>query len=253
MSTIPTGMFVWHELMSTAPEQASGFYSELFNWSVNTMEMGGPEPYTSFKIGEAWVGGMMRLDASHGAPSHWVNYISVPDVDGACDRITTLGGKILVPAFDIPNIGRSAVAQAPDGSVFAPFTGSDEPPPSDGPPPTWTFCWQQVQTKTLDATVAFYADLFGWTTEAMGGPGPRTLVFKVGDKMVGTAMELPAEVQAPAHWLDYVAVEDLQTSYDKAVALGAASIHGPTPIPGMGTFAVLSAPDGSVFALWKNA
>jgi len=251
MSTIPTGTFVWYELMSTAPERAGAFYTELFGWTIESADMGGDAPYTAIKLGDKWVGGVMPLDAAHGTPSHWMNYISVPDVDAACAQIVALGGKVNVPAFDIPTIGRTAFVQAPDGSVFAPFSSSSEPPPSEGPPPAGTFCWQQLQAKDLDATVAFYTTVFGWTVEEMPAGGPRTVGFKAGDKMVATAMAMPTEVPAPTHWQSYVAVEDINAVYARAQGLDARSYHHPTEIPGMGTFAVLAGPDGAVFCLWQ--
>lgn len=237
--------------MSTAPERATAFYSELFGWKMEATDMGGDMPYTAIKLGESWVGGMMAFDASHDAPSHWTNYINVQDVDSACEKITELGGKVVVAPFDIPTVGRTAIAQAPDGSTFAPFSSASEPPPSDGPPANGTFCWQQLQTKDLDASLAFYGAIFGWTIEEMPPGGPRTVGLKVGDKMVATAMEMPTEVPAPTHWQSYVAVEDINASYARAQGLDARSYHHPTEIPGMGTFAVLAGPDGAVFCLWQ--
>ena len=54
-----------------------------------------------------------------GAPPHWIGYTAVDDVDASVKKATSLGGKVLAPAFDIPKVGRVAVLADPQGAAFA--------------------------------------------------------------------------------------------------------------------------------------
>jgi predicted enzyme related to lactoylglutathione lyase len=56
-----------------------------------------------------------------GAPSSWLAYFSVTDCDASTKKVGQLGGKVIAPPMDIPNVGRFAIVQDPQGAVFALF------------------------------------------------------------------------------------------------------------------------------------
>lgn len=243
-----TGRFVWRELISADVPAARDFYGALFGWDAAEQDMGMPTPYVMFQHGDETVGGAMA-PMMDGVPSHWLDYITVDDVDAALDRAVALGGQKLTDPMDIPGIGRFAVVRDPNGAAFSLFTGTPGATDTERRPPAHTFCWSQLMTRDLDATVAFYTGLLGWTAEPMGDGA---VVFRRGEAMRASAMSMPEEAQAPSHWLQYVAVEDTDAAWDKALSLGARGFHGPQTMPGMGRFAVLADPTGAPFALWKD-
>ena len=51
-------------------------------------------------------------------PPHWGVYFGVANVDGTTSKADSLGATILVPCTEIPDIGRFAVIQDPQGAVF---------------------------------------------------------------------------------------------------------------------------------------
>jgi predicted enzyme related to lactoylglutathione lyase len=66
-------------------------------------------------------------------------------------------------------------------------------------------------------------------------------------------MELPPEAAgAPAHWVPYVLVEDVDSVTRKAEGLGARVHVAPRDIPGMGRFAVIGDTVGAAFAFFKG-
>ncbi|MEW6050149.1 MAG: VOC family protein [Candidatus Zixiibacteriota bacterium] len=50
----------------------------------------------------------------------------------------------------------------------------------------------------------------------------------------------------------YVMVDDLQAYLDKAVKLGGSVVVPPTPIPGVGAFAMFKDLDGNCLGLFRN-
>ncbi|MCB9763643.1 MAG: VOC family protein [Alphaproteobacteria bacterium] len=246
-----TKTFVWYELLTNDPTTARAFYTELLPWTAKDSEQ--MPGYTMINVSgtDDVVGGLMELGedmAKMGAPNHWALYINCDDVDAACKRAEKARGKILMAPFDIPGIGRTAIISDPQGGVFSPFKGAEDMPAVPRPP-DHTFCWSQVMTKDVKAAAEFYNAVFGWDAEPM----PQGVVFKEGERMVASAMPLPEGAQAPAHWLNYVAVPDVDAVYAKAAELGATRYHAPTDMPGMGRFAVLADPTGATFALWTDA
>ena len=112
------GMFSWSELTTSNLDGAKKFYSELLGWTLNDMETG-QGPYTVISAGDRQVGGMMKPPPQAGGmPPAWTPYITVDDVDSCSAQAETLGGKILVPPTDIPDVGRFAVIQDPQGAFI---------------------------------------------------------------------------------------------------------------------------------------
>jgi predicted enzyme related to lactoylglutathione lyase len=119
--------------------------------------------------------------------------------------------------------------------------------------PLGRFCWFDLMTTAPDTAPDFYGQVTGWSTmQFEGGPEPYTM-FANGEKPVGGVMELPAEASdagAPPHWLAYISTPDLKGTVDKASELGA-TILAEMDIPTVGSIAVISDPQGAVFAAFQ--
>jgi hypothetical protein len=61
-------------------------------------------------------GGIMKRQNPEHKP---VNYIAVESVDEYVKKIEQLGGRIVVPKMEVPNVGWWALALDPDGNQFA--------------------------------------------------------------------------------------------------------------------------------------
>ena len=118
------GSLCWTELATRDPAKAEKFYTQLFGWNAKTGNAA-PGGYTEFAVpGKNPGAGMMQMPAEVPpfVPSYWMPYFAVADVDKAVATSNQLGGKVTVDAMDIPNVGRFAVLQDPQGAMFAVFT-----------------------------------------------------------------------------------------------------------------------------------
>jgi hypothetical protein len=113
------GAACWNELATRDTEAAGAFYTKVFGWTDLTKQMG-PMTYTSFMQGETPTGGMLKMTEEWaGIPPHWMVYFAVADCDAGAARARELGGEVKVPPTDIPEVGRFAVIQDPQGAVFS--------------------------------------------------------------------------------------------------------------------------------------
>jgi uncharacterized protein len=116
------GAFSWFELMTSDVDAAKKFYSNLFDWDTEDMPMGDMN-YTVVKVGEERLGGITNIPSqAEGTPPNWGVYVTVNDVDATAAKAEELGGKILMPPTDIPNVGRFCVLQDPQGAVISAIT-----------------------------------------------------------------------------------------------------------------------------------
>lgn len=117
------GAFGWFELMTTDVEGAKKFYSALFGWEYEDITTACGGCYTVVKVGGSPVAGIMaQPEECSGMPPSWDIYITVDDVDATVTQVTEMGGKVLRPAFDIPEVGRFCVLQDPQGAVIMAMT-----------------------------------------------------------------------------------------------------------------------------------
>lgn len=117
------GDFSWTELMTRDLDGSKKFYSELLGWQLEETPMGGGpgQRYVVIKAGGEAVGGMMAMPKGvpDNVPPHWASYVTVKNVDAVVEKVSGLGGRILVPPTDIPKVGRFAVIADPQGATLS--------------------------------------------------------------------------------------------------------------------------------------
>ena len=248
------GRFVWYDVMTTDPKSAQEFYTKLTGWGAQ--EWDGPMPYTMFTNQGTPRGGFMLLPdeaKAAGAPPHWLGYILTPNVDETVSTAEGAGGSVMVPAQDIPGVGRFAVLADPQGVVFATFAPEGDAPGNAGPPAIGDYSWHELGTSDYEAAWGFYETLFGWKKlEAMDmGEAGIYQMFTTGDgeMPLGAIFNKTADMPGPPSWLYYARVDDVHESVKDVKRLGGQVLNGPIEVPGGDHIAQCMDPQGAAFAL----
>jgi len=240
------GKFVWHDNNSTDVEKAKNFYRQLLGWETEVFKPGEMD-YPMIKAGGDMHGGFNKSQG--GTPSNWLGHVLVEDADETVRRAEAAGGKILMGATDIPEVGRFAVIADPQGAVVSAFSPKGDIPAAEG-----IFVWDELMTSDPDAAKSFYTEVFGWGTRDMdmGPAGTYTMFQRGGDVDVAGCMRTPEGVQAPPHWMPYIGTEDVDGTTARAKELGGNVMAEPMDIPNVGRFSVVQDPAGAVFGLFKG-
>lgn len=114
--TSEPGAITWAELTTNNVDRAGKFWATVLGWTADAQQMPGGMVYTVFKSGGKQAAGMMAMKD---VPPNWCVYFSVKNTDTIVKQVGELGGKVIVPATDIPNVGRFAVFMDPQGAAFA--------------------------------------------------------------------------------------------------------------------------------------
>jgi uncharacterized protein len=119
------GTLCWTELATADVAGAKSFYSDVLGWQTDDQPMG-EFTYTVIRPADggdnSGQGGIMPLSPemqAAGATTRWQPYFEVADCDAAAAAVTANAGTVIVPASDIPGVGRFAVALDPSGAQFA--------------------------------------------------------------------------------------------------------------------------------------
>ena len=104
------GAMLWNELITGDAEKAKAFYSRVLGWEFH--DDGG---YIHIKNRGRSNGGMIQMDD---APTGWIPYFSVADIDESIAKASELGGRIMVSKTEAPGTGHFAMIIDPAGACF---------------------------------------------------------------------------------------------------------------------------------------
>jgi predicted enzyme related to lactoylglutathione lyase len=128
------GAWSMSALNTRDPQGAKAFYGAVFGWDTDTFDLGESE-VTLWRL-PGYVGGepeqpvprdlvatmapMTGDRLPDDVPAHWSVDFWVHDVDATAEKAAQLGGKVVVPPYDIPVAGlRQAVLADPQGAAFS--------------------------------------------------------------------------------------------------------------------------------------
>jgi predicted enzyme related to lactoylglutathione lyase len=252
------GSWIWYELMTPDPAGAKAFYDAVVGWSIlpGTTETDGYGFLA--KPDDAMVGGVMTLSAEmacHGARPCWLGYIGVDDVDASVTAIEAAGGKCLMPARDVPMVGRIAMVADCCGAPFYVMTpnapaGGDESASFSASPNPGHCGWNELMAGNAANAIAFYTGQFGWSLpDAMDmGPMGKYQFIAHDGVQIGAIMTKPEGLPVPM-WNHYFWVPDITAAKAAIEANGGQIMMGPAEVPG--SLWVLQGidPQGAMFAL----
>ena len=112
------GSFHWNELRTRNAERAKRFYQDTIGWSFERMSTPDGRPYWVAMAGGKPVAGLFPLDSPEfdGVPESWMSFLAVDDVDARVAKAVKAGAKLVMPIFDVPNVGRIAMLLEPSGA-----------------------------------------------------------------------------------------------------------------------------------------
>jgi predicted enzyme related to lactoylglutathione lyase len=106
--------FVHIELNTTDINQAKAFYGKLFDWKLEDVPMG-EGSYTMINVGEGTGGGMTK-QMTPGAPSAWLSYVNVDDIEAATKKAKSLGAKVVQDVTEVMEAGWLSIIVDPTGA-----------------------------------------------------------------------------------------------------------------------------------------
>jgi len=252
----PKGDFIWYELMTPDAEGAKAFYDAVVGWNISegAPEFGGYRMIGRSDGGNA--GGVLPLTdemQQHGARPTWLGYVSVADVDQAVAAIEQAGGKGLMPAFDIPNVGRIALVADPQGAPFYVMRATPPEPKAQSdvfsPTAEQRVGWNELSTTDPVAARKFYTGQFGWGSDEfmdMGEMGEYRFLEQDGTRIGALCGVMQG--QQPK-WRFYFRVPSIAKAKDTAEQKGGTIHMGPHQVPTGDYIVIGSDPQGAEFAL----
>jgi uncharacterized protein len=229
--------FFRYELRTTDVEAGRAFYSAVLGagfWEMDVSVVPLPE----------------RIRAL-GAPSNWLGYVGVADVEGTVGRMVGLGGLQLGPVSRGGGGEAQAVLRDPFGAVLA-VSGAAAAAAGER---TTAVVWHLLNAQDEARGFALYAELFGWVAgEAvdLGAERGRHQLFAWdgAGRSAGSVANTARPPRIHPQWLYFFGVPDIAAGVEKVRAGGGLALE--TLRTSTGDLAVAcDDPQGAAFGLYQ--
>jgi predicted enzyme related to lactoylglutathione lyase len=159
--------------------------------------------------------------------------ISLPKIIVAVLSLSAGASAALAASFELPPINTPATTEHHVGKVV----------------------WEDLATPDIAAAEKFYGGLFGWTFRAIHTGAADYTVAMLDGRPIAGLMQKPMAVgeNRQSAWLTFIAAPDLDSVTRSALAHGAKVLAEARTYPGRGRQAVLSDPEGAVFAILASS
>ncbi|MEV0471948.1 VOC family protein [Streptomyces prunicolor] len=239
------GAPAWVELSTPDAEVSTRFYGQLFGWTFADGFGGQPRSRSAELGGRPAAAVTPTAGAQRGS---WTTFVNVTDVAKAVAKIAEVGGSVLSGPRSLGTAGRSAEVADHAGTRFGLWEAGEHHGFGVAGEPG-AFHGGELITDDVDASSAFYGQVFGWTLGEPYGPLNRR-DWQLGGRSVSVLLPRPPAMPAeiPPYWDAYFTVADAARTADAAVRLGATALM-PATATEHGVIAVLSDPTGAVFTV----
>jgi uncharacterized protein len=114
-----------------------------------------------------------------------------------------------------------------------------------------TPCWVDLTAPDVDASKAFYGEVFGWQFEDTAPEyGGYVNATSDGHRVAGITPRMP-EMQGPDVWTTYISSADAEATAAAVTAAGGTVLMPAMAVGEIGSMAMAADPAGAVFGIWQ--
>ncbi len=128
--------------------------------------------------------------------------------------------------------------------------------PETGMPKHGSFCWSELATNNLDGCREFYKNVFGWEMDPSKNSGVGEMEYQefghAGEYPMGGMYDMKhifGDNPTSPHWVNYIAVDDVDAVAARVEALGGKCCHPAKEIPNVGRMVTIIDPTGAMVIL----
>lgn len=116
------GQFCWYTILTPDINASLEFYSAIFGWTAQTMEMAPGVSQAIMVRGQEQIADVSPTDAH--TPPCWLLSVVARDLDKDFAHAMSLGAQALMPPSPLGNFGRLAIVNDPTGATLCFFAGN---------------------------------------------------------------------------------------------------------------------------------
>ncbi|MBJ3777847.1 VOC family protein [Acuticoccus mangrovi] len=111
-------------------------------------------------------------------------------------------------------------------------------------------CWSELATDDVEAAMAHYKAIAGWTFTALAMGEDTYWVAEVdGEPVAGLMPRSVLGQNVMPHWLTYIVVPDVDAAVEAVIETGGTVIRQPFDVPNIGRIALVAEPGGAAYGI----
>jgi predicted enzyme related to lactoylglutathione lyase len=263
------GVPCWIDTSQPDPQSALAFYGGLFGWEFeDVMPAGADVMYYIARLPGGDVAAVASPRRGAAPQALWSTYIWVDSADDTASRARDSGGRVVMEPYDVLDAGRMAVLSDPEGAAFCVWQAKNHRG-AKVVNEHGALVFNGLATRDPAAAKAFYGNVFGWDTLALGAglmwtlpgyadhleersPGLREQMAQMDapegfiDVVAAITPIADDDRETSPHWSVTFAVDDVRAIAEQARELGGEVVNGPVDAPWT-RMAVIRDPQGATF------
>ncbi|MBO7004622.1 MAG: VOC family protein [Pseudomonadales bacterium] len=240
------GKFIWTDLVSSNPQDAADFYSQLFGWQINPFD----DDYLVIRNHGRPIGGIALNEADgEEVRTQWISYLSSRDIDAAHERLMSAGAEAILDPMTVSGRGKFGIYAGPDGGLFGVLTAQDGDPEERGAD-LGDWIWIELWSKRPQVAAEFYEGLGFSVARNWASANENDRLLVAGDYARGGIVEGHPE-QKHSAWLLYVRVADVDETLARAGRLGGEVVVLDGEVNSNGEIALVQDPTGGIVAIYQ--
>ncbi len=180
-------MICWADLAAKDMRAAASWYGSLLGWSAVDIDVGPDGGALLLELDGKRVASMSQASSDPAAPvppSCWVSYVAVASAEEATQTALAAGASVVVPPFDVLDLGREAILRDPVGALISLWEprahrGADL---FDVP---GTICSHELLTPEVERAATFYRALAGWEIDVVRADGQSRATIRSRGRRIG--------------------------------------------------------------------
>ena len=240
------GKFIWTDLVSSSPQDAADFYSQLFGWQISPFD----DDYLVIRNHGRPIGGIAQNEAEgDDSRTQWISYLSSTDIEKAHELLMSAGAEAILEPMTVKERGEFGIYIGPDGGVFGVLNAQDGDPEERGAD-LGDWIWIELWSKRPQVAADFYEDLGFSVARNWASDNENDRLLVAGEYARGGIVEGHPE-QKNSAWLLYVRVADVEETLERASKLGGEAVVLDGEVNSNGEIALVQDPTGGIVAIYQ--
>jgi len=241
------GKLVWGDLYSSDVNASIDFYNKTFGWTTKKFGKDNTR-YHIFFDGVEPIAGVISRPAQRNQTERalWIGSFTTKNIQKIVTKAVDKKATVILKPHDFKYFGKRAVIADPQGGIVALLELDKINENHKKISNKWN--WAQLFSVDTTKAATFYQHSFDYNVEDIGESKQHYYLAQQGE-FRASIVDLPDSFEQRDRWVNFIEVDNLTSTLDKAIENGAEVIYKPDE---SNQLAIISDPSGALLGLTEQ-